>query len=128
MKTFIGVDAAKALLMFVLITGAALYGVVTSSTLYSAAPEPIPQSAPPTEFSSARALEHIVEKGYRPIVAHPERYNGFAITRIELDIPVNIHCSVNFSTATAMSAPFSAIAHTRYARLGRASASATGTA
>ena len=42
-----------------LITGAALYGVVTSATLYGAVPDPVPASAPPTEFSSGRALEHV---------------------------------------------------------------------
>ena len=29
--------------------------------------------------NSTRALEHIVQHGYRPIVAHPERYNGFSL-------------------------------------------------
>jgi protein-tyrosine phosphatase len=28
--------------------------------------------------NAERALEHIVQRGYRPIVAHPERYSGFA--------------------------------------------------
>ena len=54
-----GANALIALLTVVLITGAALYGVVTSATLYGAVPEPVPASAPPTEFSSARALEHV---------------------------------------------------------------------
>ena len=54
-----GANALIALLTFVLITGAALYGVVTSATLYGAVPDPVPASAPPTEFSSGRALEHV---------------------------------------------------------------------
>jgi acetylornithine deacetylase/succinyl-diaminopimelate desuccinylase-like protein len=54
-----GGHAAIALLTFVLITGAALYGVVTGATLYGVAPDPVPASAPPTEFSSGRALEHV---------------------------------------------------------------------
>lgn len=54
-----GASALIALLMFVVITGAALYGVVSSATLYGAVPDPVPASAPPTEFSSGRALEHI---------------------------------------------------------------------
>jgi hypothetical protein len=54
-----GVNALIALLTFVLITGAAVYGVVTSATLYGAVPDPVPASAPPTEFSSGRALEHV---------------------------------------------------------------------
>ena len=54
-----GAHAAIALLTLVLITGAALYGVVTSATLYGAVPDPVPASAPPMEFSSERALEHV---------------------------------------------------------------------
>jgi hypothetical protein len=54
-----GANALIALLTLVLITGAALYGVVTSATLYGAVPDPVPASAPPTEFSSERALEHV---------------------------------------------------------------------
>ncbi|MGH3148086.1 MAG: M20/M25/M40 family metallo-hydrolase, partial [Rubrobacter sp.] len=52
-------NALIALLTFLLVTGAALYGVVTSATLYGAVPEPVPTTAPPTEFSSGRALEHV---------------------------------------------------------------------
>ena len=29
--------------------------------------------------NSTRALEHVVQSGYCPIVAHPERYNGFSL-------------------------------------------------
>jgi hypothetical protein len=54
-----GTNALIALLTCVLITGAALYGVVTSATLYGAVPDPVPASAPPAEFSSGRALEHV---------------------------------------------------------------------
>jgi acetylornithine deacetylase/succinyl-diaminopimelate desuccinylase-like protein len=57
-----GGHAAIALLTFVLVTGAALYGVVTSATLYGASltvPDPVPASASPMEFSSGRALEHV---------------------------------------------------------------------
>lgn len=54
-----GANALIALLTFLIITGAALYGVVSSATLYGAVPEPVPASAPPTEFSSGRALEHV---------------------------------------------------------------------
>ena len=54
-----GTDVLIALLTFVLITGAAVYGVVASATLYGAVPDPVPASAPPTEFSSGRALEHV---------------------------------------------------------------------
>jgi hypothetical protein len=54
-----GTNALIALLTLVLVTGAALYGVVTSATLYGAVPDPVPASAPPTEFSSGRALEHV---------------------------------------------------------------------
>jgi hypothetical protein len=52
-------DVLIALLTLALITGAALYGVVTSATLYGAVPDPVPASAPPTEFSSGRALDHV---------------------------------------------------------------------
>ena len=54
-----GTNVLLALLTFVLITGSALYGVVTGATLYGAVPDPVPASAPPTEFSSERALEHV---------------------------------------------------------------------
>jgi Peptidase family M28 len=54
-----GANVLTALLTFVLITGAALYGVVTGATLYGAVPDPVPASAPPAEFSSGRALEHV---------------------------------------------------------------------
>jgi len=54
-----GAHAAIALLTFVLISGSALYGVVTGATLYGVAPDPVPASAPPAEFSSGRALEHV---------------------------------------------------------------------
>src|SRR5215207_1796085 len=57
-----------ALLTFVLITGAVLYGVVTSATLYGVAPDPVPASAPPAEFSSGRALEHVRAIARKP---HP---------------------------------------------------------
>jgi len=76
MKTFIGVDAAKALLMFVLITGAALYGVVTSQTLDGAVPDPVPSTAPPTEFSSGRALEHVGICSGELDAAAPDRARG----------------------------------------------------
>lgn len=55
-------DMIIAVLTFVLIGGAALYGVVTGATLYGASPtvpDPAPASAPLTEFSSERALEHV---------------------------------------------------------------------
>ncbi len=48
-----------ALLTFAVLTGAALYGVFTGATLYGVVPDPAPASAPPTEFSSERALEHV---------------------------------------------------------------------
>jgi MFS family permease len=48
-----------ALLTFAFITGAALCGVLAGATLYGAVPDPAPASAPPTQFSSERALEHI---------------------------------------------------------------------
>jgi Peptidase family M28 len=54
-----GVNALIALLTFVLITGAAVYGIVTSATLYGTVPDPVPGSAPATEFSSERAREHV---------------------------------------------------------------------
>jgi MFS family permease len=54
-----GANALIALLTLVLVTGAALCGVVTSATLYGAIPDPVPPTAPPTEFSSGRALEHV---------------------------------------------------------------------
>src|SRR5919199_540 len=47
-------NAAIALLTFLVITGAALYGAIPSGL-----PDPVPASAPPTEFSSERALEHV---------------------------------------------------------------------
>ena len=48
--------AALTLLITVL---AAAAGVATGGTLHGAVPEPVPAGAPATEFSSARALEHI---------------------------------------------------------------------
>jgi hypothetical protein len=54
-----GANALIALLTFLIITGAAAYGVISSATLYGVVPDPVPASAPPTEFSSARALEHV---------------------------------------------------------------------
>jgi Zn-dependent M28 family amino/carboxypeptidase len=54
-----GAHAAIALLTLVLVIGATLCGVVTGATLYGAVPDPVPASAPPTEFSSGRALEHV---------------------------------------------------------------------
>src|SRR5919202_2996447 len=47
-------NAAIALLTSLLITGAALYGAIPSGL-----PDPAPASAPPTEFSSGRALGHV---------------------------------------------------------------------
>src|SRR5919199_2574440 len=47
-------NAAIALLTFLVITGAALYGAVPTGL-----PHPVPASAPPTEFSSERALDHV---------------------------------------------------------------------
>lgn len=47
-------NAAIALLTFLVITGAALYGAVPTGL-----PDPVPASAPPTAFSSERALEHV---------------------------------------------------------------------
>ncbi len=49
-----GANAAIALLTFLVVTGAALYGALPTGL-----PEPLPASAPPAEFSSGRALEHI---------------------------------------------------------------------
>ena len=66
-----GANVLTALLTFVLITGAALYGVVTGATLYGASPtvpDPVPASAPPAEFSSGRALEHVRAIAQKP---HP---------------------------------------------------------
>ena len=54
-----GAKVPIALLTFLIITGAAVCGVITSATLYGAVPAPAPASAPPAEFSSERALEHI---------------------------------------------------------------------
>jgi hypothetical protein len=47
-------NAAIALLTFLVITGAALYGAVSTGL-----PDPVPPTAPPTGFSSGRALEHV---------------------------------------------------------------------
>jgi Peptidase family M28 len=49
-----GVDATIALLTFLIMTGVALLGALPLDW-----PWPVPATAPPTEFSSARALEHI---------------------------------------------------------------------
>ena len=54
-----GSNVLIALLTFLTITGASAYGIISSATLYGAVPDPIPASAPPTQFSSARALEHV---------------------------------------------------------------------
>jgi len=54
--------------MFVLITSAVLYGIVTSATLYGPVPNPVPSTALRTEFSSARAFEHIRIVAQKP---HP---------------------------------------------------------
>src|SRR5215210_1253367 len=54
-----GANVLTALLTFVVVTGAALYGVVAGGTLYGAVPDPVPASAPPAQFSSGRALEHV---------------------------------------------------------------------
>src|SRR5918998_1570470 len=58
-----GAYAAIALLTFLVVTAAALYGALPTSL-----PDPVPVSAPPTEFSSGRALEHIRAIARRP---HP---------------------------------------------------------
>jgi hypothetical protein len=63
-----GVNVLIALLTLVLTTGAALYGVLTNATLYGAVPDPVPASAPPAEFSSGRALEHVRAIAQKP---HP---------------------------------------------------------
>jgi hypothetical protein len=66
-----GASALIALLTFVIIAGAALYGIVTGATLYGVSPtvpDPVPASAPPTEFSSGRALEHVRAIAQKP---HP---------------------------------------------------------
>ncbi len=49
-----GASAAIALLTFLVVTGATLYGALPTSL-----PAPVPPTAPPAEFSSGRALEHI---------------------------------------------------------------------
>jgi hypothetical protein len=59
LRSWWGRDTLMALVMFLIIAGAAVYGVVSSVTLYGAIPDPVPASAPPTQFSSERALEHI---------------------------------------------------------------------
>ena len=54
-----GANVLMAVLTFLIVTVVALYGIVANSTLYGAVPVPAPASAPPSEFSSERALEHI---------------------------------------------------------------------
>src|SRR5918912_200010 len=56
-------NAAIALLTFLVVAGAALYGVLPIGL-----PDPVPASAPPTAFSSARALAHVRAIAQRP---HP---------------------------------------------------------
>jgi Peptidase family M28 len=56
-------NAAIALLTFLLITGAALYGAVPTGL-----PDSVPPTASPTEFSSGRALEHVRAIAQKP---HP---------------------------------------------------------
>jgi hypothetical protein len=56
-------NAAIALLTFLVITGAALYGAIPTGL-----PDPAPASVPPTEFSSGRALEHVRAIAQKP---HP---------------------------------------------------------
>jgi Peptidase family M28 len=73
-----GAHAAIALLTLVLITGAALSGVVTSATLYGAVPDPVPASAPAMEFSSGRAFEHVRAIAHEP---HPMGYPENAAVR-----------------------------------------------
>jgi hypothetical protein len=58
-----GANAAIALLTFLAVTGAALYGLLPSGL-----PDPAATSAPSTEFSSGRALEHIRAIARKP---HP---------------------------------------------------------
>src|ERR671938_1197368 len=58
-----GTNAAIALLTFLVVAGAALYGALPIGL-----PDPVPASAPPTTFSSARALAHVRAIAQRP---HP---------------------------------------------------------
>jgi hypothetical protein len=58
-RSWWGRNTLMALVMFLIIAGAALYAVVSSVTLYGAVPDPVPASAPPTQFSSERALGHV---------------------------------------------------------------------
>ncbi len=50
---------AIAALTLLITLAAAAAGVAAGGTLYGAVPDPVPASAPATDFSSARALEHI---------------------------------------------------------------------
>ncbi len=50
---------AIAALTLLITLAAAAAGVAAGGTLYGAIPDPVPASAPATDFSSARALEHI---------------------------------------------------------------------
>src|ERR687888_1655185 len=58
-----GTNATIALLTFLVVAGAALYGALPIGL-----PDPVPASAPPTAFSSARALAHVRAIAQRP---HP---------------------------------------------------------
>ena len=51
--------ATIAVLTLLITIAAATAGVAAGGTLHGVVPEPVPTSAPATEFSSARALEHI---------------------------------------------------------------------
>ena len=48
-----------AALTLLITLAAAAAGVAAGGTLYGAVPDPVPASAPATDFSSARALEHM---------------------------------------------------------------------
>jgi len=67
-----------AALTLLITLAAAAAGVAAGGTLYGAVPEPLPASAPTTDFSSARALEHVRIVARQP---HPMGSPANAVVR-----------------------------------------------
>lgn len=92
-----GVDAAIALLTFLIMTGVALLGALPLGL-----PRPVPATAPPTEFSSGRALAHIRVIAREPhVMGSPENaavrdYLIRELTALGLQPEVQKVTAVNF--------------------------------
>ena len=86
-----GVDATIALLTFLIMTGVALLGALALDW-----PRPVPATAPPTEFSSARALEHIRAIAQQPHLMGSPANAAVRDYLVQNSIPVNNVTAVGF--------------------------------